>query len=376
MTEIENIIAAMNTTETIGEKSQFIAYLTNMVSKSTIGKKDRDVISTLLEREFVSLVKAFESATCYREKNNYFSYANALMELTLALYGEPNRTPQSLLAAITQLTPLLKKARYLENEIDALFETSNATPADIAHLGETLSAITDEYQRGIFWSGVLHFAEKLSEFSEDTAEALHELFVREFSRLFTLPLDEDVLAAIELAADAVRYSVKDDTVALLHRALALKEPTVTFYTVSSLLSAGVEIDDETISILANDLEFASLTYELLKDAGQEARFPESLVTPEYLAMSDMVHWLVYPTELGQKPDAIEYIGSVTVEKIPYYIFRFCSNSNTLDDDIKGKWLIGWSAAEGNTFSNFDLYEDYEEKTVEKTLKKIKISLLY
>jgi hypothetical protein len=34
-------------------------------------------------------------------------------------------------------------------------------------------------------------------------------------------------------------------------------------------------------------------------------------------------------------------------------------------------LIGWSNDEGGTFSNFDLYEDFEGPTLEKTLKKIK-----
>ena len=117
-----------------------------------------------------------------------------------------------------------------------------------------------------------------------------------------------------------------------------------------------------------------MTYELLKDHSLTSLFPTELSTPEYLAKSDMVHWLIYPTELGKQPDQIEYLGKVK-KKEEYYIFRYISDSDTLGDDLKGKWLIGWSATEGNTFSNFDLYSDFEKKTLEKTLKYIKKKLL-
>ena len=56
----------------------------------------------------------------------------------------------------------------------------------------------------------------------------------------------------------------------------------------------------------------------------------------------MVHWLTYPTELGEQPDAIEYLGKVTYlfKKDVYYIFRFRSDSKNLDDELRGQWLIG------------------------------------
>ena len=117
-----------------------------------------------------------------------------------------------------------------------------------------------------------------------------------------------------------------------------------------------------------------MLYSLLKRYGLVALFPTELSTPEYLAKSNMVHWLIYPTELGKLPDRIEYIGKVK-KKEEYYIFRYTSDSDNLGEDLKGKWLIGWSSDEGGTFSNFDLYSDFEQKTVEKTLKNIKKKLL-
>ena len=112
----------------------------------------------------------------------------------------------------------------------------------------------------------------------------------------------------------------------------------------------------------------------MKKVGKEALFPAELANPEYLAKSDMVHWLVFPTELNQAPDEIEYLGKVT-KREEYYLFRYRSNSDNLSKELKGKWLIGWSSEDGGTFSNFDLYEKFEQKTLEKTLEKIKRKLL-
>ena len=91
----------------------------------------------------------------------------------------------------------------------------------------------------------------------------------------------------------------------------------------------------------------------------------------------MVHWLMYPTELGKEPDEIEYIGKITYlfKKEVYYVFKYRSNSDTLDDNLKNKWLIGWSSEDGGTFSNFDEYALYEKNTIDATLKNIKKKLI-
>ena len=57
------------------------------------------------------------------------------------------------------------------------------------------------------------------------------------------------------------------------------------------------------------------------------------------------------------------------------MFKFRSDSDTLDESCKNQWLIGWSSEDGGTFSNFDLYSGFEQETVEKTLRNIKKKLL-
>ena len=64
-----------------------------------------------------------------------------------------------------------------------------------------------------------------------------------------------------------------------------------------------------------------------------------------------------------------------VKKEHFWIFRFQSNSDTLDEEHQNRWLIGWSSDDGGTFSEFHPYELFEKKTPEKTVKYIKKKLL-
>jgi len=376
MTQVESIIALMKESRNTAEKNSLVDYLINIAQNSSLTKKERDILSTLIEYEAVGLHALFEGASCYKETNTCIGYANALMTLALVLFNDLSRAPKSLLSAFSQITPIIKKARYFEDELDTMMTADTVTKDDVFHLSETLDGITDEYQRGLLWSGILHYEDKFSSLNEEVAHAFHVLFVNEFKRLLSLPRIDDILASIEVAVDALRLSLDGVVVSLLYESLTLGEPGITYYAVNSLLEANAEISPDTVSFLAHDLEYAALTYEALQKHHKESLFPKELATSAYLAKSDLVHWLIYPTELGKMPDEIEYLGCVDVKKIPHYIFRFRSDSDTLDDASKGKWMIGWSAAEGNTFSNFDYYEDYEEKTVQKTLKRIKQELLY
>ena len=50
---------------------------------------------------------------------------------------------------------------------------------------------------------------------------------------------------------------------------------------------------------------------------------------------------MYPTELGKAPDDIEFVGKITYlfKKDKYYVFKYRSDSDTLSDNLKNKWLI-------------------------------------
>ena len=148
-------------------------------------------------------------------------------------------------------------------------------------------------------------------------------------------------------------------------------------TFKKVLRLKQSVPEETVVALAKDLGYADLTYCSFARCGMEDLFPVEYASEEYLAKSNMVHWLMYPTELGKYPDEIEYIGKITYlfKKEVYHVFKYRSDSDTLGDDRKNQWLIGWSNRDGGTFSNFDRYADYEKSTVSATLKNIKKKLI-
>ena len=145
----------------------------------------------------------------------------------------------------------------------------------------------------------------------------------------------------------------------------------------TLCCIGADIPQPVIEALALDLEYANTTYHNLCRQGKVALFPAEYATEEYLAKSDMVRWLTYPTELGKAPDEIVYIGKIKqmFKKEIFHVFKYRSDSDTLGDDLKNKWLVGWSSDEGGTFSNFDEFAPFEMESTQKTLKLIKKKLI-
>ena len=193
-------------------------------------------------------------------------------------------------------------------------------------------------------------------------------------RYLESPLTVDTESNLELICDICRYFHKEYFVDSLNKALWIGNQHIRFYAVATLLTFGCEAPMSIIEALANDMEYANLTYHLLKHYRLEKFFPAECSTPEYLAQSDLVRWLNYPTELGKSPDEIEYLGKVRKGE-KFYIFRFRSDSENLSPDVRGQWLIGWSGSKGGTFSTFDLYSDYKQLTNDKTVKYIKKKLL-
>ena len=81
--------------------------------------------------------------------------------------------------------------------------------------------------------------------------------------------------------------------------------------------------------------------------------------------------------MGCIPDEIEYVGKISYlfNKEVFQIFKYRSASENLNEELRNRWLIGWSSHRDGTFSNFDPYDEYEKETVEKTLKNIKRKLI-
>ncbi len=151
----------------------------------------------------------------------------------------------------------------------------------------------------------------------------------------------------------------------LRRALDYEDPRLLQFAVLGVLRSGRDVASQTIARVAASAECRNWLFRGLREMGREALFPRAFRTQEAFAESEMVNWLIFPTELGRAPDEIE-LKAVVPRLTPhgeaeYYIFRF----RTLAPHWAAKdgWLAGGAGpflkkdgptteAGGDTFSTF------------------------
>jgi hypothetical protein len=166
---------------------------------------------------------------------------------------------------------------------------------------------------------------------------------------------------------------------LLRIALNYTDPRLKYFAVIGLLRQSEVIEQKYLRDIAASPEMRNFFYDRLVNMGKENLFPEEFKTQQAFAESDMVIWLIYPTELGRAPDEIELmrIGAFDTETeyglIEYYVFRF----RTFEPHWAAKdgWIAGISGPFlrkdspstkplGETFSQF---EPWESKSAEEHL---------
>lgn len=377
MSNLIRMLEDLKAISDFSEKKQLLGALIHFLNNKSIKPREEDkrALDEFAFSEVKKLLVAIPEATSYREKDDMCACEDSILGIIMMIHPSPDEIPSDNMYEIQLLVELVNKERFLENEIDCIFEGKQNSRSDVERMINAAKTLTDEYHRGMVFQGLFHYRERIQELPEESKAVLGEYITSEMQRCLSGIHTDDVIACLEMACDVAKYFMSDLIIELLYKAVELNRSNISYFAIDTLLSVGRSVPEDTIISLANDIVYADITYHLLKRYGLTSLFPNELATPEHLAKSDLVHWLTYPTELGKLPDAIEYLGKVDKKGEDYYIFRYMSDSDNLGDSLKGKWLIGWSNVDGGTFSNFDLYSDYEQKTVEKTLKHIKKKLL-
>ena len=382
MSQFDSIISSLRN-EPYSVKKQLLEFTLQMLqdmqnSKKPLESKDKTALLEYAFSEIGAFLLAIPNTASYKEKDLIFTCEDLVLGLIMHLYPTPADIPQDNLAKIQLLVEIVKKERYIETTVDNLFEAETIAAADVDMLLSLVNQTEDEYQKGMLYAGLVHYKDDIAKFSDEAKACITAHLISELKRYLNCgQLTSDCVNNLETMADISRYFADDTIIGLLQKILALGYDNINYAAASTLLCLSEEVPTEVIVSLANNLEYANLTYSLLKEFGKQNLFPKECSTPEYLAKSDMVHWLMYPTELGKEPDEIEYIGKITYlfKKDVYYVFKYRSNSDTLSENLKNKWLIGWSSTNGGTFSNFDEYALYEKSTIDATLKNIKKTLI-
>lgn len=377
MSKFDEIIATLKTVD-YNEKMQFLEYLVRMAeqAKHQFSQEDKDALLTYAYGEVENMLKAIPEAVSYKEKDLIFACENFLLGIVMHLCDSPTKLPQEKLLKIKALTELVNQERYIETTLDSIFEQTTITKTDINRLLYWVRQTSDEYQKSMLFLGLAHHQKEMSKLDSDAEKIMADYIAGEMRRLMVLG-GEDAWNTLELMADVSKYFADDNVIAALIDLLQLGRNHINSYAVDTLCGMGVDIPQSVIEALARDLEYANTTYHILQRQGKTALFPAECATEEYLAKSDMVRWLTYPTELGKVPDEIVYIGKIKqlFKKEIFHVFKYRSDSDTLGENLKNKWLVGWSSDEGGTFSNFDEFAPFEKESTEKTLKLIKKKLI-
>lgn len=362
------------------ERKQFLQYILNIIqqSKRKLPPDDTKAILDFAYEQLDVCIAAIPEAPDYREKDLIFEVGDFVLGIIMHLCGAPASVPKEKLMKIQALVQITKNERKIETTLEEIIQQDSIQETDVNRLLYWVRQTNDEYQRGMLCSGLIHYRSRLSAFSDGARAKLSQHIEDEMERILALDsLEGDPAGAMEMAVDICRDFPTEKTPSLLLQVLQMHQHQISYFAVESLLSLNHDIPQAVIDDLANDLAYARITYATLTQHGKEHLFPVHLNNPEYLAKSDLVHWLTYPTELGKAPDEIEYIGKITYlfKKEVYYVFKYRSDSTTLGEELQGKWLIGWSSDDGGTFSNFDEFEKFDMGSTEKTLKNIKKKLI-
>lgn len=377
MSQFAEMIEAMKTVD-FSEKKQFLQVFMQIAEKSKrrLSKDDTAALLEYAYGEITHMLQVIPQTSTYREKDIIFECEDLLLGLIMQITDSPNMLPEDKLVQLKSLIQMVHQERYIEVAVDNIFQQPAITDTDIKELLSLVGKCTDEYQKCKLYMGISHYQQDMGKLSDTAKQCLGEYIASELQRLMPLGT-QDSWNALELLADISKYFVNERIISGLMELMQLGRNHINCYAVDTLCSMGLDVPQPVIDALARDLEYAYIVYKKLQWQGKASLFPAECATEEYLAKSDLVQWLTYPTELGKAPDEIVYLGKVKqlFKREVFHIFKYRSNSSTLDDSLKNKWLIGWSSEDGGTFSNFEEFAPYERDTIEKTLKLIKKKII-
>ena len=377
MSQCSELISQMKAAD-YREKQQLFAMLLQTVERNrrVFSKEDEEALLTFAYAETENMCRDIPNCATYREKTVIFDCANSLFGMIVTLDGPPDRLPDEKSLKLRVLVETIRPQRYIENAVDNAFKQKTVTETEITQLLYWAGQTDDECQKGILFLWLLRYRSDFHKLNGKARLQLSDYMAAEILRLMAID-NEDAREVLELLSTLCLEFPTEKTTSALLELIKLGHNNINYHAVTTLCGLGRDVPKTVIDALAQDLEYAHLTYYTLLRHGKSQLFPAQFATEEYLAKSNMVHWLTYPTELGKAPDAIEYIGKIKklFSKEVFHVFKFRSDSDTLDDGLKNKWLIGWSSNEGGTFSNFDEFAPFEQETIEKTLKRIKKKLI-
>jgi hypothetical protein len=174
-----------------------------------------------------------------------------------------------------------------------------------------------------------------------------------------------------LLLDLMGYFPPGAVEADLRDGVKYRDPHLKCFALLSLLQLKRKVSANDVAEVAASAEMRNALYDRLKPMNELELYPAKYSTQAAFAESDMVHWLIYPTELARVPDEIELMKVVPIDTglkdgiYDYYLFRFRTHEPHWA--AKNGWMAGVSGpfarkdapttlALGETFSTFSKWD--------------------
>ncbi len=148
----------------------------------------------------------------------------------------------------------------------------------------------------------------------------------------------------------------------------------------SLVRRQQEVSAQSLKAIASDDESRQFLFNGLKQLDKLELYPADFISQEELSKSDMINWLLYPTELARIPSAIEFIQMFTIEfddvgPADFYLWKFRSDHESWSSQ---GWMVGLSGpfvrAETPTTEHygftFSAFTKLDEKTPDEHFDEI------
>ncbi len=186
-------------------------------------------------------------------------------------------------------------------------------------------------------------------------------------------IPDNVRTALEILLDVSCYINNEETLKLIQEFndLPLRADEQIFLLKTEAIN-DIEMNKDHLIEIANSERDAYRILSAMEGAGREDLLKDANMTQEKVALSNMIRWLEYPTELGDTLDEISLVDTMEIENIVFYIYKFTS----VKDELKDRgYMVGISGGfpkdkvttvnTGDTFSKFErIEEDYKEQAIE------------
>lgn len=186
-------------------------------------------------------------------------------------------------------------------------------------------------------------------------------------------IDPSVYQTLEVIVDLACYLNDDEITTLINEIDDLGENgSADIFIIKYKIIKNLDIKDEKLSKLKNSKESLWTLYNVIEKLNMSAKYLSD-VTQESIAKSDMIKWLIYPTELGDYPDTIDLLGSFVYNNTRCYAYKFSKNGFKIQGEmlgVAGGYPIDKvsSISSGYTFSKFENVSDNWEKEAEELVE--------